>query len=223
MTRTATLIGATGLVGGHLYRLLQADGTFSRICVLGRRPFPNNDPKTEVRVVDFSDIQALRDAISGSDVVFCAVGTTQKKVKGDRDGYRKVDFDIPAESARLAAESGAACFILVSAVGAHPGSSNFYLRLKGEAEEAVRASGVASVVVVRPSMLLGNRSESRPAERLGQIVMQATSPLFLGGLQKYKPIHARDVAAAMLAAAKQAAPGFHVLEYEAMKKIAPAG
>lgn len=214
MTRTATLIGATGLIGGHLFRLLQTDGSFTSIRVLARRPFATDDPHVDVRIVDFADADALRAAIAGSDAVFCAVGTTQKKVQGDRQAYRKVDFDIPALSARMAAETGARHYALVSAVGANPASRNFYLRIKGEAEEAVRASGVSSISVYRPSMLLGTRAERRPAERIGQILMSATAPLFVGGLRKYRAIDAEDVAAAMLASARIAKEGYEVLHFD---------
>lgn len=220
MTRTATLIGATGLIGGHLYRLLQADGYFTTIRLLVRRPFPTNEPRTEVRLTDFSDTESLRLGLEGSTAIFCAVGTTQKKVAGDKTAYRKIDFDIPVAAARWAAAAGAKHFLLVSSVGADAKSSNFYLRLKGEVEDAVRASGVQSVSFFRPSMLLGKRMEHRPGERIGQVGSQILSGLMLGGLRKYRPIQAETVAAAMIAQSKKEVPGAEVLEYDALKRLA---
>ncbi|RYY65460.1 MAG: NAD-dependent epimerase/dehydratase family protein [Chitinophagaceae bacterium] len=220
MTRTATLIGATGLIGGHLYRLLLADGYYQTIRLLVRKPYPANDPRVEVRLTDFADAESLRLGLEGSDAIFCAVGTTQKKVGGDRDAYRKVDFDIPAQAARWGAERGARHFLLVSAVGANAASGNFYLRLKGEAEEAVRASGMPAVSVFRPSMLLGHRAEKRPGERIGQVASKIIGPLLGGAWRKYRPVEAEDVAAAMLAQSKRTVPGFKVLEYDAIRRLA---
>src|SRR6266508_1696675 len=97
--KTATIIGATGLIGGELLNLLLQDNYFDRVRVLLRRPFEREHPKIEKKLVDFNDADSLLIAIDGSDAIFCAVGTTQKKVKGDKEAYRKVDYDIPVHIA----------------------------------------------------------------------------------------------------------------------------
>ncbi|GAB4091655.1 Rossmann-fold NAD(P)-binding domain-containing protein [Flaviaesturariibacter terrae] len=219
MTRTATLIGATGLIGGHLLRLLEADGYFSNIRLLVRRPFGPTGPRTGVKLLNFADAESFRLGLEGSDTVFCATGTTLQKVKKDMDAYRRVDFELPAAAARWSAAAGAKHFSLVSAIGADPQSRNFYLRLKGEAEEAARASGVPSVSVFRPSLLLGKRGERRPGERIAQATLPLLSPLLLGGLRKYRPIAAEDVARAMLADAKAPQAGFSAFDYDGMQRL----
>lgn len=195
---TATLIGATGLIGGHLLEKLLADDRFGTVRILLRRPLDLQHPKLEKKLVDFEDPESFRIALEGSDVIFCAVGTTQKKVKGDLTAYRKVDFDIPVNAARLGKLTGCETIVVVSSVGANSGSRNFYLRLKGEMEEAVKASGMKNVHLIQPSMLLGNRQESRPGERIGQVLMQAVSFLLP---KKYKPVKASVVAEQMIRAA----------------------
>ncbi|HEY0067769.1 MAG TPA: NAD(P)H-binding protein [Flavisolibacter sp.] len=217
--RTATLIGATGLIGSHLLQLLEADNYFSTIRLLVRRPFKASSSRTEVKLVDFADHESYRLGIYGSDAVFCAVGTTQKKVKGDMDAYRRVDYDIPVRAAQFCALSGCRHFSLVSSVGANSSAGNFYLKLKGEVEDEVRKQSIQSIAVFRPSILLGNRNESRPAERIGQIAMQALSFAFVSKLSKYKPIHAHQVASAMLHAAKEQSSGFKVYEYGEIRKL----
>ncbi|TCJ19367.1 hypothetical protein EPD60_02845 [Flaviaesturariibacter flavus] len=219
---TATLIGATGLIGGHLLRLLQADPYFGTVRVLVRRPIGLQSPRTEEKLINFADVESFRLGLEGSDVIFVAVGTTQKKVGGDEAAYRKVDFDIPVAAARWGKEAGARHLLLVSSVGANAGSSNFYLRLKGQTEDAVKASGMEAVSVFRPSMLLGERKEARPGERIGQVASQLFSGLMMGGLRKYKPVLAELVAAAMIAQAKTGARGFHVFEYDAIRQLAGA-
>ena len=155
------------------------------------------------------DAESLMLAIEGSDVVFCTVGTTNKKVKGDKEAYRKVDYDIPVKAARFCKMRGCETFVLVSAVGANSKSSNFYLKLKGEVEDAVKGTGLRSIHIMRPSMLLGDRKEFRLGEKIAKVLMKATSFLWPG---KYKPVHAADVAKAMIVAARENKEGFFVYE-----------
>ena len=214
--KTATIIGVTGLIGSHVYELLKQDKDFDTIRLIVRRPIPKDDARTEIKLVDFDDSESLMLAIEGSDVVFCTVGTTNKKVKGDQHAYRKVDFDIPTKAARFCKMRGCETFVLVSAVGANKNSRNFYLRLKGEVEEAVKSVGLNSVHIMRPSMLLGDRKESRTGEKIGKAIMSATA---FAWPSKYKPIHAKDVAMAMIRAAKESNPGIFIYEYRDLKKL----
>jgi len=218
---TATLIGATGLIGGYLLEELLKDAYYTRVRIVVRRPFLKDKrefthPKLEKKLVDFSDPESFRLALEGSDVVFCAVGTTQKKVKGDKAAYRKVDYAIPVEAARYCKLCGCEQFVLVSSVGASNQSGNFYLKLKGETEEAVQAAGLQSVHIMRPSMLLGERKEFRFGEKFAKGLMKGISFLVPS---KYKPIHGRDVARAMIAAAKMEKPGFFIHEFKEIKKL----
>ena len=214
--KTATIIGVTGLTGGYLYELLKQDNSFETIRLIVRRPMSKDDPRTQMKLVDFDDAESLLLAIDGSRVVFCAIGTTNKKVKGNKEAYRKVDYDIPVKAARFCKMAGCETFVLVSSVGANSKSGNSYLKLKGEVEDAVKETGLNSVHIMRPSMLLGERKEFRLGEKIGKGVMTAFSFLIPS---KFKPIHARDVAKAMLVAAKEKREGFVVYEYGIMKKL----
>jgi uncharacterized protein YbjT (DUF2867 family) len=98
---TATIIGSTGLIGSYLLEELLMDDNFDTVRILIRRPVELTHPKLEKKLVDFTDAESFRLALEGSDVVFCAIGTTQKKVKGNKAAYRKVDYDIPVNAARL--------------------------------------------------------------------------------------------------------------------------
>src|SRR5882724_2570361 len=99
--KTAALIGATGMIGTYLLEELLNDPYFETIRVIVRRPFPNSNPRIEVKLVDFNDYESLKLAIDGSDALFCAIGTTQSKVKGNKELYSKVDFAIPVKAARI--------------------------------------------------------------------------------------------------------------------------
>ena len=156
-------------------------------------------------------------------VVFSAVGTTQKKVKGDKNAYRKVDFDIPVNAAKAAAKFGVYSFSLVSSVGANAANNNnFYLKLKGIVEEAVSKESIPQLHIMRPSMLLGDRKEKRIGESIAAVLMPVFSIFLFGKWAKYKAIKAEDVAKAMLQASKSPVKGIHIYEYEEIKKFADA-
>jgi len=207
------LAGATGLVGGHVLHLLLADDTYQKITVLSRRGLPVTSPKLQQRLIDFDHLVDLD--VPRVDDVFCCLGTTIKKA-GSQEAFRKVDFGYVEALARVAARHGAKQFLLVSAIGATPKSRVFYSRVKGETEAAVQAAGFAATHVFRPSLLLGDRAASRPAERLGIVVGRAVGFAFVGPLRRYRPIAAADVAAAMVRVAKKARPGTHVYTYDEM-------
>ncbi|NDC76709.1 MAG: hypothetical protein EBZ67_02360 [Chitinophagia bacterium] len=144
-----------------------------------------------------------------------------RKVRGDRRAYRAIDHDIPAFAARAAASQGVRAFGLVSAVGADATlRSNFYLRLKGETEEEVSRHGIPSVMLARPSFLMGAREERRPAERLAQLLLVPLLDNILPRRwSRYHSIRAADVAKALLQGAKSLRDGRHILEYEDMMAL----
>lgn len=215
-SKTAAIIGATGLTGQHLKQLLLEDKYFDIIRLIVRRPLPKTNPRIEVKLVDFNDSESVKLALEEVHTIFCCIGTTQKKVKGDKTLYRKIDFDIPVHAARLGKENGCEQFIHMSSVGANSSSGNFYLKLKGEVEEALKASGINSIHIMRPSILLGKRQEFRLGERIGQTVATILSFLIP---TKYKPIQSKTVAKAMLNAAKIDKPGFYIYEYKELMRL----
>ena len=213
---TATLIGATGLIGNYLLEELLKDDPYHTVRILIRRPLELTHSKLEKKLVNFDDKESFSLALEGSNVVFCSIGTTRKKVKGDKTAYRKVDYDIPVNAARFCKMNGCEIFVLVSSVGADSKSNNFYLKLKGEVEDAVKAVGLKSVHIVRPSVLLGDRKEFRLGEKIGKGIMKIFSFVTPS---RYKPVHGSDVAKAMVAVSKKTDMGFFILEYNAIKNI----
>ena len=202
--KKATLLGATGLIGGHLLQLLQDDETYTEIKLLVRRKIDIKHPKVNVAVIDFEDKTSFKSQIIPDSVIFCAVGTTSSKVKGNKDLYRKVDYDISVNAAEFGLEKGCKQFLLVSSLGANPKSSNFYYKLKGEVEEALIDLKIPTIAIFRPSLLLGQREEFRFGETLAKILMTTFSFVLPS---KIKPIRADDVAKAMLSVSKSKTKG----------------
>ena len=199
-----------------MLKFLAADPAYSRGTVLVRRALglPAGGKVSEI-VVDFERLETAREHLAVDDV-FCCLGTTIKKA-GSQEAFRKVDCEIPVAVGREARAAGARQFLIVTAVGADPASRVFYNRVKGEVEAALASLDFpGGLKVFRPSILVGKRAESRPGERLAMALMNATRPLFAGGLARYRAIGADEVARAMRRAALEepVAPGVQVYEGE---------
>ncbi len=216
--RTALIAGATGLVGGFLLdRLLQED-LYREVRALVRRPFERRHPKLTTIVADFDQLDENAADFQVDDV-FCCLGTTIKKA-GSQAAFRRVDHDYVAAVARLARAAGAHRFLLISSVGANAATSNFYLSVKGAVEEAVAACAFPEVHVFRPSLLIGPRQERRPGERAAAFAAPLVAPLLVGGLSRYRPVHARSVAAAMVEAARTGGTGRRVYTFDDIVRLA---
>jgi uncharacterized protein YbjT (DUF2867 family) len=216
-TRTALLLGATGLVGGHCLRLLLEEPAYGRVHVLTRRGLGRAHPRLAEHVVDFDRLDGTAAAVRADDV-FCCLGTTIAKA-GSRDAFRRVDHDYPLNTARLALARGARRFLLVSALGADPRSRVFYNRVKGETERDVSALGFDAVVLLRPSLLIGERAERRRGEEIGKRVMPFVGPLLVGPLRKYRGIEGETVARAMVRLALGDAAGVRIVESDEIARL----
>ncbi len=216
-SRVAVLAGASGLVGSECLRQLLQSPDYDRVIAMVRRPLETSHPKFLQITVDFSNLPD-RSEFAGADV-FSALGTTMKQA-GSREAFRKVDYDAALSFARVAAEGGARQFILVSSVGANAHSATFYLKVKGELEDALKALPFRSLHIFRPSFLAGDRVANRPAERVGIAVAKVFDFAFVGKLKKYSAVDVSELAAAMLSAARYAQPGAHTYEYEQILLLA---
>lgn len=208
---TLLLAGATGLVGGHALRQSLADSRIESVVAPTRRPLPPH-PKLVNPIVDFGDLP--RDAPWWNvDAVICALGTTIRQA-GSEAAFRKVDFDCVLDVARLARLHGATAFALTSSLGANAKSRNFYLRTKGEAEKALQDCAFASLTLVRPSMIGGERERARPLEQFGVRAMRAFDPLIP---RRWRVVPAERIAHALIEAALAAAPGCTTIESEGLQ------
>lgn len=207
--RTALLLGATGLVGSELLALLLREARISTVTALLRREVHlSDDRKLRTRVVDFDALDRHADTFR-ADLIFCALGSTMRQA-GTQERFRRVDHDYPLAAAQLGRAHGAHHFLLVSALGADAGSRVFYNRVKGETEDAIRAVGIPSVTIARPSLLTGPRKEFRLGERVGELIGLLAPP-------SIRPITARDVAAALTLASRDSRSGCHILASRDMR------
>jgi uncharacterized protein YbjT (DUF2867 family) len=218
--RTALLVGATGLVGGHCLGRLLEEPAYARVTVLVRRPLGRKHEKIDERVVDFDKLGELSPVPEADDVFVC-LGTTIKAA-GSREAFARVDHDYVVRAAELGRKGGAKRICAVSSVGADSASSNFYLRVKGEAERDLGALGFEVIEILRPSFLVGERQERRPGEAIGIALTRVASGLMLGPLRPYRPIDAKIVAQALVRAALRGEPGVHVRTHDEIRQLAGA-
>ncbi len=218
-SRTACLLGATGLVGGFCLEELKRSNAYARIVVITRRALnlPASAAVVERIVPDLSKLSPAD--FQGIDDVFCALGTTIKQA-GSQAAFRAVDYDLPLTAARAAKQAGARQFVLVSSIGADSKSGNFYLRTKGELERDLAAVGFPALHILRPGLLLGDRKEHRSGESIAQKAAPALNLLLLGPLRKYRSISAAKLARAMVGAALQSRTGTYIHTYDEIVAMA---
>ena len=207
--KQVTLFGSSGLIGGFLLNELLANTSLEKIVVVSRRALVLSHPKLEVRRINFSSQKEVEGVVENSSVVFSCIGTTQARVKGDKDAYRKIDYDITLSIAKACKTKNVSSFLYVSSAGSKRSSAGFYLKLKGEIDDAVTALNLPSTTILRPSLLLGKRNEFRFVEKIAQLVM----PVFAFLLpKKLRPISGEKVAKAMIDCAQKRQEGTRILE-----------
>jgi uncharacterized protein YbjT (DUF2867 family) len=194
--REALIFGSTGLIGNLLLEELIHSDSYSGIKIFVRHSTGITDPKVEEIITDFSNPSLYSNKITGDDLFIC-LGTTIKKA-GSIANMGKIDRDIPLQIASIASDNGVKRVAVVSSLGASPQSSNYYLRIKGEMENGILGLRFENIVIVRPSILLGKRKERRSGESFGKVIIKIIEPFFIGRMKKYRGIHGRKVARAMI-------------------------
>lgn len=214
MQKNVLLIGASGLIGSELVQLLLRDDKIKSVKVFVRKTLAITDQKLREILVDFEHLEDFKDEFQG-DALFCCIGTTRKKTP-DLAAYKAIDYGIVLAAANIARSNQVPQVHLVSAIGAAISSKIFYNRLKGEIEKDLLQLDFPSTVIYQPAMLIGKRSESRPAECIAQKIMPFFDVFLLGKAQKYHSIEAKKVAESMLDNLHKPKEGVSVLQYEKM-------
>ena len=210
-----TLIGSTGLIGSHFLEEISSDD-YQSVNAITRRRISNLGNKNFIKqsVHDFSDLEKMRTDLK-TDVLVSALGTTIKKA-GSKDEFMKIDHDLPMEISKIAKEEGCRTMILISSMGASSISNIFYSRVKGLLEESLEDIGFEEFHILRPSLLLGKRTETRPAEHISKLIIDPLSFLIPW---KYRPIHASIIAKNIMFLIRGNISGKHIWEGRSLFEI----
>ena len=196
LTQKVLIAGATGLVGSALLEILTKEITVQEIIVLGRTEPTLISPKIRFVKTDFANPDTIGDCFEGVHTVFCCIGTIIKTA-GSKEAFRKVDYGIPETLAKLASEHKVKSMMVVSSIGADAQSGNFYLRTKGEMENAVTSYKISKTAFLRPSLINGPRKEFRWKELLSKVFLTLFSFMLVGKFKRYKSIDHDVIAMAM--------------------------
>ncbi len=204
-SRIAVVAGASGLVGRELLRRLLREPTYARVVALTRRPLGLDHRLVEVPA-QYNDLDEVLSPVVPDEAsldAYCCLGTTLKSA-GSEAAFREVDFDFVVAFGRWATCHTARRLVVISALGADAKSRVFYNRVKGEMEDALRAMAPQTLMLVRPSLLDGERTEQRPGESLALTLTRPLRGLLPASI---RPVQVNDVAQAMIdAALSTAAP-----------------
>lgn len=197
MSKTAIILGATGATGSELLQLLLKDERYATVKLFSRSPVGIQSPKIEEHIINLFELDKHAAHFTG-DEVFCCIGTTKAQTP-DKQTYYNIEYGIPTAAAKLAKANGIPVFIVISAISSDADSRIFYVRNKGQMQDAVLGQHLPKTYILQPSLIVAqHRKDTRIAERFFVGLMALLNPLLFGGMAKYKSIKAADIAKAMV-------------------------
>ncbi len=215
--KTALIFGSSGLIGNELFKTILLNNSYDKIKVFVRSIPEVNNPKVEIIKTDFFNLEEYKDKIIGDDCFFC-IGTTKKDTP-DKEEYRRVEYNIPVNVAKIAKANSVKSFYYVSSIGANPNASSNYLKNKGQVEGELQNLNFSKLAIIRPSLLIGNRKSFRLGEVIFTPVMNTLTLFAFGSLKKYKPIKIQNVVKAILHISKNVSDKI-VFESDELDRIA---
>ena len=215
--KTALIFGSSGLIGNELFKTILLNNSYDKIKVFVRSIPEVNNPKVEIIKTDFFNLEQYKDKIIGDDCFFC-IGTTKKDTP-DKEEYRRVEYNIPVNVAKIAKANSVKSFYYVSSIGANPNASSNYLKNKGQVERELKNLNFSKLAIIRPSLLIGNRKSFRLSEVIFTPVMNTLTLFAFGSLKKYKPIKIQNVVKAILHISKNVSDKI-VFESDELERIA---
>ena len=219
MAHKAVIIGASGLIGRSLVDYLLVSKDYTEVTSLARKKLPIHSSKLKQIIIDFDKLEGYAEHINGR-AIFCCIGSTRKETP-NLEEYHKIDHDYPVKMAEIGLKNGVKQYHLVSSIGADADSMNFYLKMKGETENDIKAFPFKSVHIYQPSVLVGPRTDSSRVERLAIKLMVVFNIFLWGGWKKYRSIEAKVVARAMFKQSlKRNQEGVFIYPSDQIKKLA---
>ena len=195
----AVLIGATGAVGKDLLQALLEDARYTEVVAFARRALGVQHEKLLEHTIDYY-----------APATWQELGTSLKQA-GSKEAQRHIDYDYQLAFAKAARANGVKSLVLLSSIGADSKSSIFYLRLKGELDEAIRGLGFD------PPSLIRAKSK-RFGETASVKFLQAANAIGLA--KRLAPMETAVVARSMAALGLDSASGTRIIEGQDVRDFA---
>ena len=195
----ATVIGGSGFLGRYIVKRLAAAGHVVRVAVRDpeRAMFLRPMGRVGQIVPLFANITSdgtLARAIEGSSMVINLVGVLVERRAGD---FNALQAEGAGRVARIAAASGVAHLVQMSAIGASADSPAKYARSKAEGEALVREH-FPKATILRPSLVFG--PEDQFFNRFASMARLSPIMPVIAGETRFQPVYVGDVADAAMAA-----------------------
>ncbi len=215
--KKAIIFGASGFVGSQLLLELLNHSDYKEVYAVVRKPLDFGHPKLNVLIGGFDSMPKLIENLN-VDEVFIALGASQNSKQSSAEFY-KIDHDYPVLASKTLKRNGAKSIFLVTAAGANASSKFKYVKTKGETERDIIALDFDHTHIFRPTMIIGNRKDKRPFEKIGMKIWKFIYPIFIGKQIDYREIDGKDIAKAMVNAASNQSKKVEIYNWREMIQL----
>jgi NADH dehydrogenase len=149
-------------------------------------------PGISVREIDYADHDRLAAALTGAACVVHLAGILFESAAST---YETANVDATDAVVDACRKAGVGHIVLVSVLGADPGSANRFWRSKGRAERLVAESGLPATIIRTPILLGPGMAAARAVVHAAS---QRSVTLLGGGRHSVRPLDVDDLSRAIV-------------------------
>ena len=191
------MVGATGAVGSEVVKACRNMNTIDSMTLLGRRKLAleaihadsDADEATRIdqHIVDVLDASTYEHLLDKHAVAICTLGVGQPSTMS-KEQFVMIDKTAVLDFATACKRCGVQHFQLLGSVGSDARSRSFYLRTKGELQDALRGLEFDRLSLFQPSMILTPSNRYGWLQALTLAVWPWLSYMLPGPLRKFRGI-----------------------------------
>ncbi len=191
------MLGATGAVGGEVVQALCDEPRLAKLALLGRRKVSGlAQENIEQHRIDVMNPESYASRLDGYQCAICTLGVGEPS-RVSKEDFLRIDKQAVLDFATACREAGVEHFQLLSSVGADARSRSFFLRSKGELNEALLALNFKRLSIFQPSMIITPDNRYGFTQAMTLALWPTLSRLMVGLLSKYRGIDVDKLGCAM--------------------------